>query len=69
MVAENSGYIDRDILKQALFLSTTEWDSYLDLLIAAAVNVVNDYTGHDFSAHSRPGVKVLRQPRVNDAGN
>jgi hypothetical protein len=50
MVAENSGYIDRDILKQALFLSTTEWDSYLDLLIAAAVNVVNDYTGHDFSA-------------------
>ncbi len=50
MVAVNSGYIDRNILKQVLFPTTEERDSYLDLLIAAAVNVVNDYTGHDFSA-------------------
>ncbi len=37
MVAVNSGYIDRDILKQALFLSTTEWDSYLDLPSEASI--------------------------------
>ena len=37
MVAVNSGYIDRDILKQALFLTKEERDSYLDLLSEASV--------------------------------
>ena len=54
MVAVNSGYVDREILKQALFLSTDEWDAYLDLLIGAASNIIERYTGRKFLASS-PG--------------
>ena len=38
MVAIKSGYIDRDILKQVLFLTKEERDSYLDLLPEASIS-------------------------------
>ncbi len=38
MVAIKSGYIDRDILKQVLFLTKEERDSYLDLLSEASIS-------------------------------
>ena len=38
MVAIKSGYIDRDVLKQVLFLTEEERDSYLDLLSEASIS-------------------------------
>ena len=43
-----SGYIDREIVKQSLFLNTEEWDGYLDLLIAAAGEAISRFTGRNF---------------------
>ncbi len=47
-------YIDRDMVKQALFLTTAEWDGYLDLLIGAAADAVSRHADRQFLASQEP---------------
>ena len=49
MVAVTTSYIDRDVLKQILFLTETdEWDEYLDLLIRSVADAIDQHTGRTF---------------------
>lgn len=49
MVAITTGYLDRDVLKQVLFLEdTVEWDEYLDILIRSVGDVIDQHTNRTF---------------------
>lgn len=60
MVAITAGYIDRDTLKQVLFLTeTTEWDEYLDLLIQAVEGAIDHNTGRSFGSTGNEETRYL----------